>query len=79
MTSPHRIVSNRARCNGCRQELESMWAGEPVTCECGELTIDGGRSYLQRCVEAGKGNYTELSEHEPVHGEQRDLRRGFLS
>lgn len=42
------ILRNRARCKKCGDVIESQTRHDFVTCRCGAVSIDGGRSYLRR-------------------------------
>jgi hypothetical protein len=40
-------MKNRAKCKLCNDILESFHRYDYVTCKCGEISIDGGKDYLQ--------------------------------
>ena len=42
------IVRNSARCRKCGDEIESTYRHDFVTCSCGAISVDGGRSYIRR-------------------------------
>ena len=42
------IVRNSAMCGDCWQEIVSKYKHDYTTCSCGQLSIDGGSSYLKR-------------------------------
>lgn len=42
------ILRNRARCRLCGTILESRHAQDLQTCNCGAVSVDGGREYLRR-------------------------------
>lgn len=44
----NRIIRNSARCLVCGDEIESTHVHDYSTCSCGNLSVDGGRSYLLR-------------------------------
>ena len=44
------IILNRARCLECGEEVASRYRHDFVTCECGAMSVDGGRDYLKRCA-----------------------------
>lgn len=46
--SDHVIVLNRARCRLCDEVIVSTHRHDYVTCECGAISVDGGRAYLRR-------------------------------
>lgn len=58
-----RLVRNRARCNGCREVIESTFRHDFVSCGCGATSVDGGLSYARRVFDPGV-DYEELSEYE---------------
>lgn len=57
-----RITKNMARCGSCRQYVESKHDHDFRSCKCGNLTVDGGRSYLRRLYRSD--NWTEMSQYE---------------
>lgn len=68
-----RIVLNRAQCNRCSQTIVSRSRWDFVTCECGYLSVDGGREYLKRSCEDAKlasgedfRAFTDLSIHTSI-------------
>lgn len=42
------ILKNSAMCGDCWQEIVSRHKHDYTTCSCGQLSIDGGSSYLKR-------------------------------
>ena len=42
------ILKNSAMCGDCWQEIVSRHKHDYITCSCGQLSIDGGSSYLKR-------------------------------
>lgn len=42
------ILRNSARCALCDEEVESEGVHDFKWCGCGEIFVDGGRSYLRR-------------------------------
>jgi len=42
------ILKNRVRCNKCGEVLYSKDPIKNITCECGNVTISGGQSFLIR-------------------------------
>ena len=55
--------TNKARCQGCGDVIESLHGHDFRWCSCGSLAVDGGLFYLRRCFTEGMG-WTELSERE---------------
>lgn len=43
-----RIVRNSAACVGCGDKIESTYRHDFKTCSCGNLSVDGGKSYTRR-------------------------------
>lgn len=56
------IISNKAMCLLCGDVVESTGTHDFRSCSCGNLSVDGGHSYLRRCYAHGKESYRELSE-----------------
>lgn len=56
------IKRNAVRCNKCGDIIESTYTHNFVTCQCGSISIDGGRVYLSRLGDPA--DWTELSEVE---------------
>lgn len=50
------ILQNSAICLNCNEEIVSKFTHDYVTCKCGELSVDGGNSYLKR-------NFTKINSH----------------
>ena len=46
----NKIVTNKAKCLNCNDELISVNAGYVVECKCGNLKIDGGKEFCQRII-----------------------------
>lgn len=42
------IFRNSAKCLLCGDEVESVHRHDFVTCNCGNLSVDGGTEYLRR-------------------------------
>lgn len=43
-----RILRNSVKCKKCKNVIESKIAGGLVTCNCGGISISGGRERLER-------------------------------
>jgi Zn finger protein HypA/HybF involved in hydrogenase expression len=56
-----KIVTNKIRCNNCGQVIESKHRHDFVTCECGAVSVDGGKEYLKRTFKKSD-SYEDLSE-----------------
>jgi hypothetical protein len=62
-----KIKVNKAKCLCCGTVIESKTVHDFQTCECGALSVDGGREYLKRGWDSSKnGGWTDLSEFEEV-------------
>lgn len=61
------IERNRAKCLHCFDVIESEHQHDFCTCSCGNLSVDGGLSYIKRCLE--NHQYKELSEFSGVKNE----------
>lgn len=57
------ILTNRARCRRCGDEIESKHRHDYVACSCGAVAVDGGHAYLRRVGEPDACE--ELSEYAP--------------
>lgn len=40
-------MRNRAKCKLCNEIIESFHRNDYVTCECGEISVDGGADYFK--------------------------------
>lgn len=56
------ITKNAAQCKKCNDVIESKHRHDFVTCSCGEISVDGGLSYLRRLAN-DPDNIISLSEH----------------
>lgn len=57
-----KIAQNSARCLDCGDEIVSGHRHDFVTCSCGNLSVDGGKSYTRRLFR--NSNWEETSEYE---------------
>ena len=57
-----KILVNKIRCRKCNDIIESKYTHDFVTCSCGTVSVDGGKSYLKRCGD--KVYWEDLSEVE---------------
>ena len=55
-----KIIKNKAKCLKCQQIIESRHCHDFVTCNCGGISVDGGKDYLRRLGDLH--NYEDLSE-----------------
>ena len=56
------IITNKAKCKLCGNVIESKYRHDYVTCNCGEISVDGGKDYLRRGYKEDMNNLIELSE-----------------
>lgn len=54
---------NKARCKLCGEVIESKHRHDFVTCECGNLSIDGGLDYARRCADS-REDFEDLCEYD---------------
>ena len=59
VTDKRKILANMAQCLVCKDVLFSYSTHDCRTCSCGNLTVDGGTSYLKRSFKTNK--WQELS------------------
>ena len=43
-----KLNRNRVRCLKCEEIIESQHRHDFVTCKCGNISVDGGMSYMRR-------------------------------
>jgi tRNA(Ile2) C34 agmatinyltransferase TiaS len=55
------VTLNKAQCKLCGDILESVDRHDFKRCSCGEISVDGGKSYIKRSA-GNLGNIIELSE-----------------
>ncbi len=55
-----KIISNKAKCKKCGTLIESTHQHDFVTCNCGAISVDGGKAYLRRC--GNLEDFEDLSE-----------------
>lgn len=58
-----KIKVNKAQCKLCGDIIESKGTHDFVQCKCGEIFVDGGKSYIRRGAK-DLSNIIELSEYE---------------
>ena len=59
----NKIKRNAAHCLSCNKIIESEYTHDFVYCECGNVFVDGGKSYIRRGVK-DTSMYIDLSEFE---------------
>lgn len=57
-----KILLNKVKCLKCNIEIISMYTHDFKWCPCGNIAVDGGKSYLKRAGNLEEGSYLELSE-----------------
>ncbi len=55
------VVTNKAQCRLCGDIVESKHRHGFIRCKCGEIFVDGGKSYIRRGA-SDLNNIIELSE-----------------
>lgn len=55
------VISNKAQCKLCNDVIESTSGHDFKYCSCGEIFVDGGKSYLRRGAK-NFYNFIDLSE-----------------
>ena len=55
------VTLNKAQCRLCNDILESVYRHDFRTCSCGEISVDGGKSYIKRSAK-NLDNIIEMSE-----------------
>ena len=55
------VLTNKAQCKLCGDIIESTNNHDYVSCRCGEISVDGGKSYLKRSAK-DINNIIELSD-----------------
>lgn len=59
------IKHNKARCKLCNETIESIHRHDYISCTCGAIAVDGGKSYLRRAAK-DFDSLEELSEYYTV-------------
>ena len=54
-------MRNRAKCKLCNKIIESFLPNDYVSCECGEIAISGGESFL-RSTAKDYGNFLRVKD-----------------
>jgi len=55
------IFRNAMKCNRCSDIIESTYRHDFVSCQCGDIFVDGGFDYLRSGAKDG-ADFTDLSE-----------------
>lgn len=64
--SEYRIIKNMIMCNNCKDVIESKFRHDFVTCNCGRVSVDGGKDYLKRSF-MEPTDFKELSISEEIY------------
>lgn len=59
-----RIIRNAAKCRLCGDVIESKRLYDNQTCQCGEISVEGGTNYIGRFASTDWKNIVDLSEYE---------------
>lgn len=54
------VVYNAVQCNFCNSVIESTHRHDYKTCDCGHVSVDGGKDYKKRSWNDGSPNWVEL-------------------
>lgn len=52
-----KILLNKVQCKSCGIVLESVQKDKKISCACGKITADGGKSFIKRI-----GSYADMNE-----------------
>jgi tRNA(Ile2) C34 agmatinyltransferase TiaS len=55
------VLINKAQCKLCGDVIESKHGHDYQKCKCGEISVDGGKSYIKRSAK-NLDNIIELSD-----------------
>ena len=59
------IIRNSAQCLDCGDIIESLDRHHFATCSCGNLSVDGGQSYIRRVFQ-DESRYKDLNEEKEI-------------
>lgn len=65
-----KIITNAAICLKCNETIESTHRHDFVTCSCGNLSVDGGHSYLRRAFKTDEWQDVSVSSDNDDTGEE---------
>lgn len=69
------IQRNRAKCLECGKIVESKHRHDFQSCECGQLSVDGGKDYLRRVHEGPWKELSEVLDDDGLPGPPSEARR----
>ena len=72
MTEKRKLKRNAVRCKLCNTIIESKHRHDFVSCECGNIFVDGGLDYLRRGGDVWMENVEDLTEWEE---DETDIQR----
>jgi len=55
------VITNKIQCNHCQDIIESKSVHDYRSCQCGKISVDGGKEYFRRGFQKD-GDIVELSE-----------------
>ena len=67
-----KIIFNVAKCNLCKNVVESKYRHDWASCNCGEIFVDGGLDYLRRGAKNWV-NFIDLSSVKLGKNEKKNL------
>ena len=76
MVKRRKIIRNAAQCKLCGDVIESKHVHDYVTCECGNISVDGGLEYLRRGFK-NPDAVKELSKYEGDEKEEESFPLSF--
>lgn len=53
-------IYNAVQCNYCKSVIESVHRHDFKTCDCGHVSVDGGKDYKKRLWRGDPQNWVEL-------------------
>jgi hypothetical protein len=53
-------MRNRARCNSCKDIIESTYRHDFVRCSCGTIFVDGGKEYFRAGYTGDPSNFIRV-------------------
>lgn len=59
-----KILRNAAKCKRCGDIIESTHRHDFKSCECGAISVDGGKEYIRRLAAADFNDIEDMSEFE---------------
>lgn len=66
-----KLIRSIYQCNECEDIIESKHRHDFVTCQCGNLSIDGGLDYA-RIIYDKESSWIDLSEYKEEENESKE-------